>query len=80
MKETAKEAREALETTFDPHFKCKDLAERWGMSEGTVFSLFVDEPGVIKLSNRNLHARHKTTVFVPLSIAKRVYESLRNKK
>ena len=67
----------ALEASFEPHFKCKELADRWGMSVTTVTSLFADEPGVVKIGGRSSRKRTKVTLFVPLSVAQRVYATLR---
>jgi hypothetical protein len=72
--ETGRQA--ALEAAFEPHFKCKELANRWGMSVTTVTNLFADEPGVAKIGGRNSRKRTKVTLFVPLSVAQRVYANL----
>ena len=69
--------KQALENAFEPHFKCRELADRWGMSVTTVTSLFADEPGVIKIGGRSSRKRTKVTLFVPLSVAQRVYATLR---
>lgn len=55
------------------HFTCKELAELWHMSESTVFKMFVDEPGVIKIGER----RTKVSIRVPIEVAERVYGKLR---
>jgi hypothetical protein len=71
-----------VESTRSPimeeHFKCKDLAEKWCMSESTILKLFVDEPGVIKIGERSSRKRTKVSIRIPLSVAERVYRKLRS--
>ena len=64
---------------FEPHFKIKELAERWHMSITTVFALFANEPGVLRIGSRNARRRTKVSIVVPLSVAQRVYERLQVK-
>jgi hypothetical protein len=58
---------------LEPHFTCKELADKWHMSESTVFKLFVDEPGVVKLGERSTRKRTKISIRIPLSVAERVH-------
>ena len=69
--------KEEVLSTFEAHFKCREIAERWGMSENTVFNLFVDEPGVVKIGNRNPKRRTRVSLFIPASVAQRVYDRIR---
>jgi hypothetical protein len=79
MSEEMSGTQKALEAAFEPHFKIWQLAERWGWSENYVHSLFVDEPGVIKPPAKQKNKRVRVSLRVPLSVANRVYERLKNK-
>jgi hypothetical protein len=78
-REEMTETRRALEAAFEPHFKIWQLAERWGWSENYLYALFVDEPGVIKPPAKAKNKRVRISLRVPLSVANRVYERLKNK-
>jgi hypothetical protein len=67
----------SLAEAFEPHFKPRQLADRWGMSVTTVTNLFADEPGVVKIGGRSARKRTKVTLYIPLSVAQRVYATLR---
>jgi hypothetical protein len=58
----------SLAEAFEPHFKPRQLADRWGMSVTTVTALFADEPGVVKIGGRSARKRTKVTLYIPLSI------------
>jgi hypothetical protein len=73
------ETQRALEAAFEPHFKIWQLAERWGWSENYVHSLFVDEPDVIRPPVKQKNKRVRVSLRVPLSVANRVYNRLKNK-
>jgi hypothetical protein len=60
------------------HFTCRELAEKWHMSESTVFKLFVGEAGIIKLGSRSARKRTKVSIRIPLSVAERVYKALQS--
>jgi hypothetical protein len=77
--EDSSETRRALEAAFEPHFKCVDLADRWGFSENYIFGLFVDEPDVVKPKPKTKNKRVRISLRIPLSVANRVYERLKNK-
>jgi hypothetical protein len=61
---------------MEQHFKCSELAVKWHMSESTVFKMFVDEDGVIRIGSRNPKKRTKISIRIPLSVAERVYARL----
>ncbi len=46
------------------------------MSETTVFKIFVNEPGVVRIGARNPRKRTKVSIRVPLSVAERVHRRM----
>lgn len=63
------------------HYKVKELADWWNLSEQTVRDLVRNEEGVLKLSNlgASVGKRTYTTFVVPESVALRVYQRLTQK-
>lgn len=60
----------------EPHFKPKQVAAKWGISESTATHLFENEPGVIKMGNRNSRRRTRISLRIPLSVMERVHRKL----
>lgn len=77
---TIRSSNPALDAAFEPHFKCWELAEKWGFSENYIYALFVNEPGVIKPPAKSKNKRVRVSLRIPLSVALRVYERIQNKR
>jgi hypothetical protein len=59
------------------HFKPGELAELWGVSVATIYRLFRDVPGVLVIDRPvKRYKRRYSTIRIPESVAKRVYEKL----
>ena len=66
-------------TTSEHHFKAKEIAEEWNLSQDTIYHLFVNEPGVLILSGeRKKYRRTRRTLRIPESVKNRVYRRLQN--
>ncbi len=66
----------AVPPAFERHFTAKELAEEWHMGKSTIFDLFANEPGAVRLGSRSTRKRTRLSLRIPLSVAKRVYERL----
>lgn len=77
--EQISESRKALVAAFEPHFTCKELAEQWHFSENFIYAQCVDEPGVLKTPPRSKNKRVRISIRIPLSVANRVYDRLKNR-
>jgi len=61
----------------EQHFKPDELAELWGISATTIRRLFRDVPGVLVIDRpEQMHKRRFSTMRIPESVARRVYEKL----
>jgi hypothetical protein len=61
----------------EQHFKPDELAELWGVSVDTIRKLFRDVPGVLVIDRPvKRYKRRYSTIRIPESVAKRVYEKL----
>ncbi len=59
------------------HWKVKQLARGWNLSEETVRKALEDEPGLIKLGNENPRGKRRyVSVRVPHNVALRVWRKL----
>jgi hypothetical protein len=66
--------------TFDKHYRVKELAELWSLSDKTIIRLFQDEPGVLKMGEpESRRKRSYFTLLIPENVAQRVHQRLRNK-
>jgi hypothetical protein len=67
-----------LDAMYDEqHFKPDELAELWGVSGDTIRRLFRDVPGVLVIDRpEKMHKRSYSTMRIPESVARRVYERL----
>ncbi len=63
-------------TTFEKHYRVKELAGLWGLSPKTVSRIFADEAGVIRVVNDGTSKRKYATLAIPESVASRVHEKL----
>ena len=62
---------------MEQHYSPRELGERWELSAGTVRSLFIDEPGVIRIDRpEQCHKRGYRTLRIPESVADRVHKRL----
>lgn len=62
----------------EKHYTPAQLAVLWRVSADTIRRLFANEPGVIRITNINKGSKRRyTTLRIPESVARRVYERLR---
>lgn len=63
-------------TAFEHHYRPKDLAKLWGITESTVRRLFQGEPGVLKFgrAGRRDGKRDYMSIRIPESVARRVHQ------
>jgi hypothetical protein len=64
-----------MDTTFEKHYRVRELAAAWGFCDNTIIRLFANEPGVIRLE-RGTGGRKYVTLSIPESVARRVHETL----
>lgn len=57
------------------HYRVQELAALWGLSVGTISTLFRHEPGVLKIG-RDAGKRQYVTLSIPESVAALVHERL----
>jgi hypothetical protein len=61
----------------DKHFTPAELAEGWGVSIDLIRRMFRDEPGVLKIGDKNpKHKRQYLTLRIPGEVAERVHKRL----
>lgn len=58
------------------HYSAAELAELWGVSPQTIRNVFKDEPGVLRIIQKNGSKRPYTTMRVPNSVLVRVHKRL----
>lgn len=65
-----------MSTPLEQHFTGQQVAEAWGVDYLTVYRMFRDEPGVLRLSVRRDPAskRRRESLRIPESTLTRVYE------
>jgi hypothetical protein len=62
---------------FERHFSPQQLANDWGVDAETIRNLFRNEPGVVKLGDRNpKHKRAYLTLRIPESVAQRIHKRI----
>ena len=61
-------------TTFERHYRIRELSAMWGIGRETIRRIVVDEPGVVKI--RMGRRRYHTTYSVPASVAERIHKRL----
>jgi hypothetical protein len=80
-----KQAEHALPETIPPavdntamevHYKPRELAKKWGVSESTAVNMFANEPGVLRMGNANGRRRTRVSLRIPQSVAERVHARL----
>jgi hypothetical protein len=65
---------------FERHFSVQEVAEMWGLGVDKIRELFIDEPDVIQIGNRERRGcRGYITLRVPASVVRRVHARLRAK-
>jgi hypothetical protein len=61
----------------EKHYSPKDLAKAWGLSAEKIRQIFRDEPGVLKIGDKNPRHQHSyITLRIPESVAERVHNRL----
>lgn len=66
-----------LSIATERHYTVQEVAEMWGISEQTVYRIFQDEEGVLKLSMpRGLTAKRapRVSLRIPASVLERVHQ------
>ena len=67
----------AMYEMAERHYAPNELAKLWGVDTETIRNLFREEPGVVKIGNRNpKHKRAYLTLRIPESVATRVHNRL----
>lgn len=61
---------------MEPHYKPRELAKKWGLSESTMVNLFANEDGVLRLGVHNGRRRSRVSLRIPQSVAERVHRRL----
>lgn len=63
---------------FERHFSVQEIAEMWGLGVDKIRELFIDEPGVIRIGNRERRGcRGYITLRIPASVVQGVHARLR---
>ena len=61
----------------EKHYTPDDLAGMWGVSVDSIRRIFREEPGVLKMGDKNpKHKRQYLTLRIPESVVERVYSRL----
>jgi hypothetical protein len=61
----------------ETHYTPDELASLWGVSVDSIRRIFRDEPGVLKMGDKNpKHKRQYLTLRIPGSVAERVHTRL----
>lgn len=62
---------------FERHFSPQQLGNDWGLDVESIRNIFRNEPGVIKLGEKNpKHKRAYITLRIPESVAQRVHKRI----
>ena len=68
-------------SAFEKHYTPKELAELWGLSQGSIRALFRDRSDVIRLSRpESRFKRGYESLRIPESVAARVHAELGKKQ
>jgi hypothetical protein len=67
---------QALDSTFEKHYRVGELARIWGVGRETVRRLVKDDPGVLKI--RMGRKKAHTFYSVPEAAARRIHTRLLN--
>jgi hypothetical protein len=70
----------AVLVPLEKHFRVKELAALWGLSDSTIIKLFTDEPGVLRVTTPGTGKRRYAVLSIPESIALRVHERFSNER
>jgi hypothetical protein len=61
----------------EPHYSVERVAEMWDLSRDSVRRLFLDEPGVLRISRPgSRYKRTYRTLRIPETVVNRVYRRL----
>jgi hypothetical protein len=63
---------------LERHFTVAEISSAWNLSEDTIRSLFLPEPGVLIIQHPRRRTRIHRTLRIPESVAARVYKRLAN--
>jgi hypothetical protein len=64
-------------TALERHYCVAEIAKLWGLSESTIRRLFIDEPGVLKITHKETRfKRGYTSLRIPERIALQVHRRL----
>lgn len=62
-------------TALEKHYRVRELADLWALSDNTIIRMFANESGVIHLESPNGKRRY-VTLSIPESVALRVHDRL----
>jgi hypothetical protein len=64
-------------SVVEKHFTPQELADAWDVSIDVIRRIFRDEPGVLKIGDKNpRHKRQYLTLRIPQEVAQRVHQRL----
>lgn len=62
---------------LERHYTCAEVAKRWGISEGAVYDIFREMPGVLRYcGGRESQKRARVTMRIPEHLVISTYETL----
>jgi len=72
-------ARDPLSLATERHYTVQEVAEMWAMSSQTIYRIFEDEPGILKVSFPRLSRKQakrapRVSLRIPASVLARVHE------
>jgi hypothetical protein len=76
MMDPVKPTHKPTSDPFEHHYTPQELGELWGFHPTTIRSMFIDEPGVLKVGKQGRRdgKRDYISLRIPSSVAQRVYE------
>jgi hypothetical protein len=60
----------------EKHFKPREIAKAWNISETQVIRIFAAEPGVLKMGTRSPRRRTRVSLRIPESVLRRVHDRM----
>lgn len=64
------------EPWVERHYTPQELADLWKFDQSTIRRRFMDEPGVLVLTENKRGKRQYTSLRIPASVAQRVYDRM----
>jgi hypothetical protein len=67
-------------SALEKHFRIREIAALWHLSQDKVRAIFDDVPGVLRIgAPESRHKRKYWTLLIPQSVVERVHAALRAK-